>query len=217
MKLTYLQKIYNFIKPYKISVYMLISYDKYGWRSDKRFFFWQRIKAEHYCYQRFCGHPFFMEVMLRNLRTGFEQLHLNKDSFFREAGLTAFRGANGDPILDKNDKEVHLGDVVRCYGGADCAGAYEFDIEITVCFNGETFYNLENSEYIEIQPPPSPLSDKIEIGNNRIYSRKALRKDLERVHRRFKKKKDNVPIVISRSVISIKDMDVTDVEKKLDD
>jgi len=49
--------------------------------------------------------------------------------------------------------------------------------------------------------------------NGRRYPKKLLRKEVKR----FKERQDNIPIVVNRSVIPVKDMPVSDVEKRLDE
>lgn len=53
--------------------------------------------------------------------------------------------------------------------------------------------------------------------NGRRYPKKLLLKELENLQKRSQRKKDNVPIVVNRSVIPVKDMPVSDVEKELDE
>jgi hypothetical protein len=186
MKLSIVRVIKNFIKPYTVSVNILTGQNKYSWKVERNFYFWERRKAEHYCYKRFHDQTLIKEAMVRNLYKGMRVLLLVKHTLLKESGLTRFKDKDGDFIKDLNGRDIYLGDVVRCYGGEYCAGAYEFDTTFVVAYDIKTFLNLEHSEYIEIQ------TDRIHIGNNRHYSRKALLRDMDAFINTLKNKQDEI-------------------------
>jgi len=53
-------------------------------------------------------------------------------------------------LKDKNGVEIFSGDRVRCYGGTNYHGQYEWDETITVEIGGDCLLMLEHAEFLEV-------------------------------------------------------------------